>query len=689
MSKLLLSTCLLVYIPFVIASELTTLFKMSLQELLDVKVTISTLSEQTLAESASSVTVYTREDIRRMGISSLEELLNYVPGVQTARTQKDGISETPIFRGRGGQHGSSPNILLMLDGRRMNSHVFGGAFGQQINNLDWIKQIEIIRGPGSTLYGANAFNGVVNLVSEIQENEVNVRVGELGLTEASIQYRHSWDELALEVYLHDYSDNGEDYLAFYNFLGSFEDTQDPRARETAAFNLSYKDWYYKSYYSRSVSDDFVNGSTQGNGINRSDDRFTSFRLGYKGLRSKDWNMDFYFDSTSGVSDYFARIIPLELASIIWWTDGSMVDAIGGNHLRWKYDQIGSSGHYNVSEQHELTFGVEYRDEWVDVNPFHGNWDPELMESSQGAIILPCDCISRGFWLPGLRADLLLESDRKVFNGWIQDQWQYSENLSVTIGLRHDDYDDFGGHTSLRGSLIYHQSDQQQFKVLYGEAFRAPTFAETRAFVSSNFVGNPDLLPELISTVDLVWSRVFDSSNFVLTWSKSHIEDEIRLVLFEDVLQPGIFAFQPQNAGRSELSNWELEFNSTLSDSLIFRAGYTHHIQYAEQGVAQDLVFMALNYNAEKLNINLNGFYHDRILSREANGDNFLRDIYLDDFWRFNITTNYSLNDRFNLNLRVENLFDEAYKTFSTADSGLEFGIPSRGRTVSIGFNWNF
>lgn len=76
-----------------------------------------------------------------------------------------------------------------------------------------------------------------------------------------------------------------------------------------------------------------------------------------------------------------------------------------------------------------------------------------MELSQGATILPCDCISRGFWLPGVRADFLLESDRQVTNYWLQDQWQITESLRATLGIRHDRYDDFGGNTSIRSAFV--------------------------------------------------------------------------------------------------------------------------------------------------------------------------------------------------------------------------------------------
>jgi len=668
-------------------SNTLNLYDLTLEELLNVKVTIANLSEQTTLESSASVTVYTREDIRKMGISTLEELLNYIPGVQTSRRQENGLSEAPVFRGHA-QKGNSHGILLMLDGRRLNNHVDGGAFGQPLNNLDWIKQVEIIRGPGSVLYGANAFTGVINLISEIKESEVKARSGSLGISEISLQYKNSIEDLAIEFYLHDYQDDGEEYDAFYHFLTSFDDTQDPRSRDTVALNLDYDDWYYKGYYSKAISDDFVNSSNIGNGINKIDEQIINHRLGYSGFSAKNWNIEMHADYMEGTSDLFIRIIPADLASEIWWSDGSAIDAVGGNHLNWNYKQVGASGNYETNEDHLLSFGLEFRDEWVDVNPFHGNWVDEVMVSSQGSTLLPCECISEGFWLPGTRADLLLESSRLVKNGWLQDRWRISGELNATIGVRYDHYDDFGGNTSLRAALVYQHTSATQFKMLYGEAFRAPTFIESRAFISSTNVGNPDLQPETINTVDLVWQQRVNAANIVFTWSKSHIEDEIRLVPFEDELQPGVVAFMPQNTGKSGLENVEIELNASLSEAIMLRAGFTHLIEYIEQGTSKNLAYLSLNYSDQKWNMNLNAFYHDKVLSREVDDINYSDDIYLAEFWRFNLSLNYHFTDNLTFELRAENLFNEDYKTFTSTDGGLEFGLPTRGRILSAGVNWS-
>lgn len=671
-----------------LCAEEVDLYALSLEQLSTINVTIASRSEQTAKLTASSVTVYTQNDIRSMGIETLEELLNFVPGVQTSRTQQEFAAYPPIFRGNAGLNGSAPNVLLMLDGRRLNSHVHGGGFEAPLNNLDWIKQVEVIRGPGSSLYGVNAFMGVINLVSEIN-NSVNLEIGSLGAQSASLQYSDSFRDAEVAIFAHHYSDDGEYYSPFYQFLGTFEGTRDPLKRNTLAANVSYSGWSLENYFSRSVADDFVLGSTLGNGINSQDSELSSHRLSYSGLKGENWDINLYAEYVRNTTDYFIRLMPAQFASQAWWADGSLLDAVGGNHLSSDALQIGLQAKVDLHNDHVLSFGGQFRDENVDVNPVHGNWVQEVMEQSRGTTILPCDCISRGFYLGGERYDFLSAGDRRVLNAWLQDQWVLSNSVELTLGARYDHYDDFGGNLSLRSSAVFQYDDNTQFKLIYGEAFRAPSFNDTRAAPASNFAANADLNPETIKTVDLVFQKTFSSSNLIVTFSNSKTKDEINLVPLDIVIQPGITVLQPQNTGSRTLNNWEVEFNHQVQKNTLLRVGVTHHINHSELGVARDLVFFSLNYGYESIKLNINGYYRDEVLSRRGNGSLNSQDIWLDSYWDLKFTGLYKMTDNLTFSLKVSNLLDEAYKSYTTTDGGLEFGLPNRSRRVSLGLEWRY
>jgi iron complex outermembrane recepter protein len=143
-----------------VQQDLTSL---SLEELMDVEVTSVSKKSQKLSETAAAVFVITQEDIRRSGMTSIPELLRMVPGLEVARltANKWAISA----RGFNGQFANK--LLVMIDGRSVYTPLFSGVFWDvQDVLLEDIERIEVVRGPGGTLWGVNAVNGVINIITK-------------------------------------------------------------------------------------------------------------------------------------------------------------------------------------------------------------------------------------------------------------------------------------------------------------------------------------------------------------------------------------------------------------------------------------------------------------------------------------------------------------------------------------------
>lgn len=142
------------------AEDLT---EMSLEELLQVKVTSVTKREQSKADAAAAISVLTHEDIRRSGATSVPEALRLVPGLHVARI--DAHRWAIGARGYNGQFANK--LLVLIDGRVVYTPLFGGVYWDvQDVVLEDIDRIEVIRGPGGTLWGANAVNGVINITTK-------------------------------------------------------------------------------------------------------------------------------------------------------------------------------------------------------------------------------------------------------------------------------------------------------------------------------------------------------------------------------------------------------------------------------------------------------------------------------------------------------------------------------------------
>lgn len=135
----------------------------SLEELLAVEITSATKQKQPLRSTAAALTVLTSDDIRRSGATSIPELLRHVPGLEVARID----SNKWAISARGFNWRYANKLLVLIDGRSIYTPLFSGVYWDvQDTMLADIERIEIIRGPGGTLWGANAVNGVINIITK-------------------------------------------------------------------------------------------------------------------------------------------------------------------------------------------------------------------------------------------------------------------------------------------------------------------------------------------------------------------------------------------------------------------------------------------------------------------------------------------------------------------------------------------
>jgi iron complex outermembrane recepter protein len=139
------------------------LSKLSVEDLMNVEVTSVSKKEQKLSRVAAAIFVITAEDIRRSGATNVPDLLRMVPGLQVAQINSSTWAITA--RGFDGQY--SNKLLVLVDGRSVYSPIFAGSYWDtQTLQLETIARIEVIRGPGATVWGANAVNGVINITTK-------------------------------------------------------------------------------------------------------------------------------------------------------------------------------------------------------------------------------------------------------------------------------------------------------------------------------------------------------------------------------------------------------------------------------------------------------------------------------------------------------------------------------------------
>src|SRR5579864_7250556 len=167
--------------------DLTTL---NIEDLMNVKVTSASKKEQKLSRTAAAIFVITQEDLRRSGATNIPDVLRMVPGMNVAQIN----GSTWAISARGFNQQFSNKLLVMIDGRVVYTSLFAGVFWDNISDfpLEDIARIEVIRGPGGTIWGANAVDGVINIftknASETRGGLVEAEGGNIDQESGMVQY---------------------------------------------------------------------------------------------------------------------------------------------------------------------------------------------------------------------------------------------------------------------------------------------------------------------------------------------------------------------------------------------------------------------------------------------------------------------------------------------------------------------
>lgn len=182
------------------ADNETDLSEMSIEELMTRKVVTASRTEQNLSDTASAVFIISQNDIRRSGVDSIPGALRLVPGLHVAKIDSSKWAITS--RGFNGRFAN--NLLVLIDGRTLSSSNSAGVFWEnQDRVLEDIERIEVIRGPGASVWGANAVNGIINIITKNSTDTQGSMVSLLGGDRNGISVRQGWqytDQGAARVY---------------------------------------------------------------------------------------------------------------------------------------------------------------------------------------------------------------------------------------------------------------------------------------------------------------------------------------------------------------------------------------------------------------------------------------------------------------------------------------------------------
>ncbi|WP_448547613.1 TonB-dependent receptor plug domain-containing protein [Thalassotalea fusca] len=586
---LLFCGCMQVAGTCVAAPSNDDLFNLSLEALSNIKVTSSSVVEKTLSRAPNIVSVVTAEQIEMMGANTLSDILMYLPGVQILH-RRNGRDMLWI---RGIPSGRNTKTLLLIDGVPQNEAVFGGWSPDEAVRVDNIARIELIRGPGSALYGGNAYAGVVAVVTKdaTATSHVSAHLGKFQTSGASFAYSVQRDDINYRFSGRAYDTQG--YAQDYDRSGVVSDHHNDVDALSGQIKIGAGSWLvdyrydnYMTEYPMYASGDYKSQRYKSHNISlQLNHEFSNFLL--KNI--------VYYSTTDRVFDRDA--VRGEPAELFFASDSQLDSSRMG---------LKSYATINHSDTLQTSLGLFF-DKWQ-VSEYH---ETIFVEN-----FLPTERL-----LSGLRdGENDVPSAENYAVLWQQDIALMDRQLEMIVGARYDHHAIFGDKVSSRLGMTWQSSEDWSAKLLWGSAYRPPTFLQQYEIRSDNNVpGNPNIKPETIKTTEFELSYYVSAAH---TISARLFNSDLR-----DFIQ-SIDGGQYQNTDdRQSIFGTEIEWRQvmTFSDGFFDNASldmnYTH-LNTDEASVARDIVnatlslendhyavFLALNAVGRR---NESDTYHNRV-----------------------------------------------------------------------------
>ncbi len=540
--------------------------------------TIATGSPTLLRRAPSVVVVVTADEIARSGAIDLDEVLQTVAGVHVSRAPN---TYSSLYQIRGISTGQNPQVLMLQNGIPMTT-LFQGNKGTIWGGLplENIARIEIIRGPGSALYGADALAGVINIITktanEVNGTKVGVRAGSFSTRNAWIQHGGKAGALDIAAYLNIGTTDGhkrvieEDAQTLRDRMAGTRASLAPGPVNVgydsvdANLDLSYEHWRLRFGYK--LRDDLGTGAgisaaldpigkEQSERIN-TDLSWTNHKL------STDWGAG----ATVSIMQYKQRI-PVDLRlhppGTIFPTGVFADGMIGHPDTSERQFRVSSFVTYSGFNSHTVRVGVGHDD----LDLYETRTIKNYVFDAAGTPVPTGPIADYSEIQP-----FMLPQSRKVTYVYAQDQWRFARDWEFTFGTRYDRFSDFGGTTNPRAALVWDAALNVTAKLIYGRAFRAPSFSELYSINNPVQRGNPALKPERIDTIEaaVTW-QAHEALTTKLSLFKYEMKDIIRPVRNLAPAMGTTF----NNMGRQHGHGLELEAEWQISRHLQLTGNYSY------------------------------------------------------------------------------------------------------------------
>jgi outer membrane receptor for ferrienterochelin and colicins len=600
----------------------------SIEDLMNIEVYSASKHLQSVSDAPASVTVVTADEIQKYGYRTLADILQSVRGFYI--TSDRDYSFVGV-RGFGRLGDSNNRILVLIDGHRINDNVFGEPYlgTEFLVDVDLIERVEIIRGPSSSLYGADAFFAVINVITrkapQLKGFELSSTAASFGTYQGRASYGAQHRGLNAMLSGTFYNSQGES-LFFPQFNSPFTNNgitrnTDYESSQHILATVSFRGFTLQGLLSardKGVPTGYY-GALFNNPRTQNYDQHQYLDLSYRHLFREKWDL-------TARTSYDQTHLKAPVAYSTGLPDGSSTLDTYSFQGNWWDGEVTLS---RTLKKHKITLGTEITDN---------------MRQDQGDLtgvgnIFTADLGSSTIW---------------ALYG--QDEFAITHNLTLSAGLRYDHYSDFGGSTNPRLGLIYHFVHQTTLKLLYGTAFRAPEPFELTPDYGPFYDDNLDLKPETIRSLEGVVEKNL-GEHFTLAGSvfQNRIDN---LISLETDPADGNSVYE--NAGGAVVTGAEIQFDGRFANGIQGSGSYS----YANVREANQQTVPNSPQHLGKLNLSI-PVVHERLFA-SVNGQytspvQTLTGATLGGFSVFNVTLlGHTLGKHLDLSGSIYNILNKRY-----------------------------
>ena len=629
----------------------------SLEDLMKIEVYSASRHLQSATEAPSSVTVITADQIQKHGYRTLADILRTVRGFYVTYDRNYSFAG---IRGLNRPGDFNTRLLLLIDGHRLNDNIYDQAMtGTEFPlDVDLIERVEVIRGPVSSLYGANAFFGVINVITrkgrDVGGLEIASEAASFNTYQGRISYGRRLPQLEFLFSGTFYGSGGHNRLFYPEFNAPETNNGWVMHADDDQVGSLFSTVHFKSFTFQALSASREKGIPTGSyetvfntSGTRTTDAHTYFDLRYEHTFSRDWNL------LAGV--FYDRY--LYYGTYIYTSEVNRSgispnkDAVDG---KWWGTELQLSKTF--LKRHRVTGGSEYRN---NLRQYQSNYDVDppfiYFRDQRGSFTLAT---------------------------YLQEEFSITKSLVLNAGFRYDYYDKIHSSASPRAALIYRPAQSKALKFVYGTAFRVPNVYELY-YESFDAMSNPLLSPEKIRTFEFVWEQTLNKN---LSFSSSLYQNNLDHLIGLQKTPDGLLQFA--NIDGAQSRGLELELNGKWPAG--WEGGLNYGLQRTEDATTHQTLtnsprnLVKLNVTAplwrKKLFAGLDAQYTSRRATRQLG--------HVAGTPVFNLTLlGRELGKHTTLSASIYNLLDRKYFDPGSAEHALN-AIQQDGRSFRFKLTWN-